>query len=716
MSFTKNMKLFFGFMLFSLLIIVICTLRNHYFFTLDDAENEYLGFMHQYGQSWKNGEIPFITKDLLVGGNAMVELQRAIFAPHNIIGSILNASNHILISTGLFFAFVNMMTLCFSGYIIGRTLNIKRNLCVTLGLFLAINPMFLFQYSGPWWNAANGHAISILSIASIFYLIKNQTRLAYTFNFLTVFWLLVSGWPHGFIGYLVISICLIISFSEADIKSAFYLFFPTLCAGISAIPIYSEFIYLKAFIERPSGWDNVNNFLVPSLSQMLLSFSPSYYEHMNYWGGYRTVFFPIGFSTIFFVFSCFFLKIDLKSKTTQTLIIIAALLLLLCQMPSQAGMLRYPYRFLPLFSSIITIFTFYVINRYEITVSRQRQQLFYFFISIFIIVSISTCFFELKNKVLIANLITFCLLTYVYLAFFKNKNLKEASTIHLSLIPFCCFLIMIFVLPGVGKGKYMYESHLPNQLRNLNKLNLSGYTLSFSGGTGSWQKAPKELADLNSSQFGYYDIKSTTGYSPNGHKFLDQIIVHHSPHTTLNQEDALLPLLRKIPELNNVCMINLLNVTNVVLHNNVNFEQIKQCGFTNSFTGARDYTYANYKRNLSTTLSYSLIPNTTVKNETNNTIKLYIPDSAQKNTLIFSRAFWPGYTASGLACNVQISGFENALLSAQIPAHCSGNLTISYFPKTWKYTLFFAVIGIIAFLVFLIYNYKRKPTVKTCSF
>ncbi|KGB26219.1 hypothetical protein AtDm6_0498 [Acetobacter tropicalis] len=89
MRFLKNINVYFYFFIFSIVIVAAATLNNPYFFTEDDSQNEYLGFMRQYGESWRNWEIPFIAKNILVGSNAMVELQRAIFAPHNIVASLI---------------------------------------------------------------------------------------------------------------------------------------------------------------------------------------------------------------------------------------------------------------------------------------------------------------------------------------------------------------------------------------------------------------------------------------------------------------------------------------------------------------------------------------------------------------------------------------------------------------------------------------------------
>lgn len=702
MFYKKNIKIFFYFFIFSLLIITVCIWRNHNFFFFDDSQNEYLGFMHQYGLSWRSGEIPFITKNIMIGSNAMIELQRAIFAPHNIIASILGSYSQHVLFTGIFFALIDLLIICFSGYIIGRTLDIKENLSIILGMSLAINPMYLYQYSGAWWNAANGHAISLLAIASIFYLIKNKTRWAYIFNFISVLWLLLSGWPHGSVGYLITTGFLIIFIHKLKIKSILNLSIPTICAGICAVPIYSEFIFSKDLLDRFSGFSNGNNFLVPTISQMLFSFSPSYYDYMHYVGGYQIFFVPLAFSTIFFVFSCFFFKLNFNDPILKNLIGLSIIFVIVCQSPSQFGMLRFSFRFLPFFSLFLTILTFYIISKYEIIIIKSREKSFFIFIITVLIISISTCFFEQK-KVLITNLMSFCLLLYVYFFFFKNKKIKKASILHLSTIPFCCLLIMLFILPGLG-GRYLFQTNLPNELHNSKSLNLNGYVMPFSKWGADF---PKELSDINSSQYGYYNIKTIAGYSPNGQKYLDQILVHNLPQSLFDEHEVLPHLLIKFPEYRDVCMINLLNVSTIVLPKNTNLEPIKQCGYTKFISGSRDFIYAMNDQKSSSTLSYSTNPNTKIIQETNNTIKLEIPKSDNINTLIFSREFWHGYISSGIKCNVEISGFKGALLSLKIPSNCSGNLTLSYFPKTWKYTLFFPVFGIICFIIFLIFNNKK---------
>lgn len=138
----------------------------------------------------------------------MVELQRAIFAPQNILASLIAAKSANPLAPGLFYAFINIFLSCLSGYSIGKSFGISRNLSLVLGFFIAINPIFLYQYAGPWWNAANGHTWSLVAIATFCLLRQSMTAWRVVANFLATLILLSSGWPHGIIGYFVIVGCI----------------------------------------------------------------------------------------------------------------------------------------------------------------------------------------------------------------------------------------------------------------------------------------------------------------------------------------------------------------------------------------------------------------------------------------------------------------------------------------------------------------------------
>lgn len=696
MGFFRKINIYVYFLIFSITIVTVATLRNPFFFTEDDSQNEYLGFMKQYGESWLTGEIPFITKNILVGSNAMVELQRGIFAPHNILASIFTSSNNIVISTGLFFAIIDIFVLCASGYIVGKSLGINKKGSTLLALLMPTNAVFLYQYAGPWWNAANGHALSMLSVASFFYLIKYRSIKGFVFNFLSVFFLLISGWPHGFIGYMVICACFILFTMKDDIRNSIALAVPTVCAGLCAVPIYSEFVYLHDFIVRPSGWSNANNFLVPSLTQMFLAFSPTYFEHMNYFGGYRAVSIAFGFASVFAIFPLFFSRVNRNDKFLKMLMLCSVIFLFLCQMPSQFGMLRYSIRFLPFFTFVINVATIYILYKFDINITKKREKSFFYFLIVFFVASYSTSVFEFK-RLLYAEMLSFILIVLTYVVFIKNKGNGKFVSVPLWVVPLSSVLIMLFMLPGVG-GRYMYQINLPKKIDKLSSLNLTGKVLSFSG----WgDHDPHELSDINSSQFGYYDIKTDNGYSPNGHKYIDQVLVHYLPHTLLDQNASLPQLTEHITEFGDQCLLNMFGASTIVLSEGNMLNAVKNCGFSKIIPASRGMMYAISQKTYLSSLTYTSAPDVSVLKESNNSIKLSIPDEKKAITMIFSREFWPGYSGYGLTCKVNVAGYRKMLLSLTVPPHCKGELTISYFPKTWKYALFSPLLGLSFFCVFL---------------
>ena len=144
--------------LYSILVIYICTCFEPQFFIIDDAINEMLGSFTQYGKRWSSGLVPLIVESMYLGGNSVIELDRGLFLPQNIIASILAYKTHNLQLTSLFMAFCNLFLITLSATTIAEHFRLSRPYTLLFAAFVAINPVFLYQYAPGWWNAANGQA------------------------------------------------------------------------------------------------------------------------------------------------------------------------------------------------------------------------------------------------------------------------------------------------------------------------------------------------------------------------------------------------------------------------------------------------------------------------------------------------------------------------------------------------------------------------------
>ncbi|MGD7070693.1 hypothetical protein [Acetobacter sp. AAB5] len=703
-SFVKNgfLAVFYA-LLVSCFVVGICEVRFPSFFTIDDSQNEYLGFLRQYGQTWLSGEIPFITKNIFIGDNAMVELQRGIFAPQNILASLVTCLTTNPLITGWFYALCNVFICCISGYIIGRSLEISRDISLLLGFSIAINPVFLYQYAGPWWNAANGHAWSLLAIATYCQLRQRITTGAVIANFAATLVLLASGWPHGFIGYLAVVAgfsCVDLAYGD-PIKVLFRRCVPLLLAGIAAIPVYSEYVFLHPLLNRATGWENADNFMVPSLSQLLVTFSPTYYEFMNYFGGYKSVFIPVGFSTLFALPVAIFFRTSVRDRVLAACLIILGITTALALMPSQMGILRWPLRFVPYVSVFAAITTFYVFSKKDIVESSVRRNVFFGITALLFVVSASKNVFE-RPKVVALELLTSIALVAVWFLYARSKKItgKDIGLIIPAAIPVFSLLLMLASMPSLGRI-YLPVNVLPSHVSVPASVNMQGNLLSFA----PWgREHPKEAADLQSSLFGYYNIRALNGYSPNGQDYTDAILTHDTSHTIFKPDDIIPKLASAVMLPGNPCLFDLFAVSSMVVSSDTYqkyHHDLLACGYHKVATAPSGMLYLSTPKTYPSNLAYSTQAGVTVERETANSMTFSVPAHTAPVQMVLSRQWWPGYTAQGLNCKVNVSGFQDVLVQVDVPAGCSGKLTVSYFPHTWPLALVCLLMGVLGLVAFL---------------
>ncbi|ORF09673.1 hypothetical protein BGH98_00480, partial [Snodgrassella alvi] len=351
---------------YAITIIILCSLFQSDFFCIDDASYEMLGFFRQIGHIWSEGRIPFIVDSIYLGGNEMIDLGKGIFLPQNILASLIASRFHYVMLSGWILAFINIVLVSLSALVIARLYRLYKCYAYTLAAFTVIQPVFLYQYLGAWWNAANGQAWAMVSIATFLLLKKNYSKINIILNFISVIFLLSAGWPHGMIGYAVfVGVTLVFEFKQTGkLNKIIYLSIPAILALIFSFPIYSEYIFSHDLTDRVSGFDSSLRVFTPSWSTIILGFFPTFYDYMNYFG-YRLVLVPFGFSTVFLPMVFFYCNIkelwhrNDNLKWVSTLIIV---FFLLSQMPAQFGPLRWPFRFLPFISFFICLAVFYILQ------------------------------------------------------------------------------------------------------------------------------------------------------------------------------------------------------------------------------------------------------------------------------------------------------------------------------------------------------------------
>lgn len=759
---------------YAIAVIVVCSLFQSDFFYIDDAAYEMLGFFRQIGHIWAQGKIPFIVDSMYIGGNEMIDLGKGIFLPQNILVSLIASQLHYIQLPGWILAFINIVLVSCSALVIAKSFKLHNSYAYAFASLVVIQPVFLYQYLGAWWNAASGQAWAMVSIATFFLLKNSFSKTNIILNFISVIFLLSAGWPHGVIGYAVfVGISLIFQLKQSsNLKKFFYLSMPTILACIFAFPVYSEYIFSHNLINRVSGFDSQYRAFTPSWSTIILGFFPTFYDYMTY-STYKLMLIPFGFSTLFVPLVFFYRDVKTlwqRDANLKWLLLLIIIFFVLSQMPAQFGPLRWPFRFLPFISLFVCLAVFYilqfasVVKGNRIKLSRKKYNCLYailggFFIflpfyagfdTLVLILCMLLMLFLMErslfnlNKSILADFnkkYFFIILFASCFAFFNSWNLhpifvvlqifsvwllllspkmvERKSTFGLFGLSLLILLMLLNSLPTLG-GYYLRQTDLPEHIQLPDNVNLQGYVLSLPNNTELSQT--RQLNDIASAQFGFYDIKSINGYSPVGSKRLEQVLpVHKTAHGIFMPKQSLKNILQITGRLP-VCQAVLMRISTIIV-NEADYaafsQQFQQCGYIEvQPAGSRNDLYVSLPLDQTKgwdTNSPFVFPDLAgikhVKHD-NNTDLIRIPEHNDTTILIFPRLWWYGYSAdvNGYSLPV-VADNSGSLVQVSVPPHLHGMLTLSYFPVTWRYLWFLPMLALIGLMALLFNNRKRNKFV-----
>lgn len=750
--------------LYSIIVIFICCVFNKNFFFQDDAVFEMLGFFRQIGLKWIQGELPLIVDSMYFGGNEVIDLSRGIFLPQNILTTIIVGKFNYILLAGIILAFINLTLVSISSLSIANTLKFGKPYSYAFASLTVIQPVFLYFYLGEWWNAGNGQAWAMVSIATFLLLINNYSKKNIVLNFLSVVFLLSAGWPHGLIGYLLfVVITMVYDFKKIqNSKKLFYLCAPTILAFIFTSVVYSEIIYSNDLINRIHGFYTRNRNYTPSWSTILFGFLPASYDSLNF-SGLKFVKLSLGFSTCFLPVIFFYRDIkslwqkDINLKWFLTLIIV---FFILTQMPSQFGPLRWPFRFLPFLSLFTCMFVFYILKNAPVKstngiyIGKKITIFINIVLCIFLIFIIDYIGLDLLWPIFASLLMLYLVdknLFNITKSFFLNFNknfylliifcgclnffnsigihpffyilqffslwlillspyiIEQKNSILFISINVIILLIMLMGLPTLAEN-LGYGTNLSNRIQRPQNINLQGFVLSFPKNV----KVPevKQLSDASSSQFGLFDIKSINGYTPVGNKRMEAVLpANHTAHGFFNVSLSLKNILTKADKLDD-CQAIIMRISTIIVKSSdyEKFkEQFKQCGYT-------QVDVADKRKNLYVSLpltktkgwednipyAFPAIDGLEVVEHKNNSDLVNIPAHNEKITLIFPRLWWKGYSAeiNGLPLSVTPDG-SGMLVSVEVPPSAHGVLRLSYFPVTWRYLWFLPLLALAGLMVLL---------------
>ncbi len=699
----KHVLDFFFSLMIALVIVFIGSNISDSFFFMDDAQNEFLPFMREIGRTWLSGEVPFVLENTYFGSNMLIDLHRAIFLPQSIALAVLSVKIDSVTLIANIYAAFNITIISFSAIKASKALGLTSQVAVIVACLFSISPIFLYFYLESWWNGAIGQSWFVAALASILHLRNRFTSFNLFMNCIAVYSILVSGWPHAAVAYAILAglFCLEMIWDK-KYRDLFIFIFLSMGLIFIIIPIYSEYLTSSDLIGRVSQINNNDNFLSTTLNQILFTFNPVYYHFMHRFGGYDITNISIAYSSIYILISlCFVdIKTALKDRNVVFIGFLSLVFFILNQTPTHLGPLRWVFRFTPFFTEALIIFSVILLTQ-SLIISKNRIFIFIGFIVLSSILGI----FSQENRfgfiLLIQIIFIFCTLVYLW-DFLTNKQIRLFSSLLYTLI---CAGLMLIVQPG-ALG-YLSMPGVKSSINYENDYSKGGYLLSLTNG-----REPKDhVEDLNSAQFLLFGLKAVNGATPVGNNLVSEVLNVRSSQAYFEEEKTITNLSQTF---DGVCKFDLYNIDTIVMNRETINDNIRanlvKCGFEHKpvrnqfvdFFIKSNFVFRASVSYLSPNLfNFSVLEDKRIREK-------YKVSSNDAGIMTFSRVFWHGYkvTLNGEALEVLP---QDGILKVNIPAGIKdGIIELSYFPRSWHYSLWIALVGIILLITILFLNWKYR--------
>lgn len=648
------------------------------FFHIDDANNSYLPNLMQQGRSWLNGEVPIIINKTLIGDNMLVDIDRAIFLPTNIVASIFTALVKNMNLTSYFLVFVNLFIISFASLWAAKQLSNNNSLSFIAAASITINPIVVYIYAASWYNGLSGHAWFLMSVASTIYFIRTDTVRSVLINCLSVVFLFLSGWPHAIIAYAVFLIIYVGFMPGLALKQKILYAMILLGCVFIVTPAFSEYVANGGYLDRPGGVNNFGNFLSPSWDQILMGFNPFYNSYINTFGGYR--YWPIAIGFIGIIPGIIIWNAFVNKKIPSAaypFLILAGIFFILTQLPQQLGPTRWQFRYLPFFSYFL-IFAASIIGSTGWSVSKK-------FINIITTVILLTAILSWLKGDLPDRRVYFLLVISTTLIMYVLTYKKLWQN------PICIVLISLILPLLIFKNNcttlangYLASNTIKNRI---DVPNLSGRILVATGVHGYADSYEK----TSSANLQWYNISSVNGYSPVGNKAIIDIFHYYTAHAIFDTE-MLVNNLSNDFDGRYQCILNKLDVSLFIINKgNDNLQlqnKLASCGYVRT----ENKGFIHYENDALTGAGVNSERGSRVSviDRGNNLDKYKIYEGGR---YYFSRVGWKGYSVymNGKQIPFQIyAGFI-----PYVDVNKGGILEIRYEPSSWKYTVPIFLLGVL---------------------
>lgn len=447
----------FGAIVFIVAIVTIFSLIPLLFFDrfyfLDDTQRGAIGQWYEVGKLVMQGQLPIFNVAAQGSGNYLAEGQWGTFSPLVWLISVIvyDSSNFLTFAT--IFKIVLLNILGVGSFLLARSMAVQKPYAIIYGIVTPFVGFTMFAGASSW--------VTDLMVSAFFpwfwwilrrFLNKNTGPVL---AFVVGYSIITVGYVFGTIMLITIMLG---AFIAAIVMKNWSQLRRIVLLGISlaatTIAVYLPGIAISGVTMRNTEGIFNDNFLSPSLSDLLFSFSPVGYSEMNSWWTVSGVtympFMYVSWLLALLVFVNFkqtksFIqhhKVLLIQWLTPTL-----LTFMLLFGPANVGPLRFPVRMMAYFGQLVLLLVILLVAKLGLKFTKGRVQLFVGLMALGTYLEIANTPARIQSLVAINLIISVLVAAIAYLGSGYHKLQLRAISVPVKR-PMLTIMILVIVTTG----------------------------------------------------------------------------------------------------------------------------------------------------------------------------------------------------------------------------------------------------------------------------
>ncbi|WP_127754456.1 hypothetical protein [Devosia sp. 1566] len=689
-----------------LLLGLIPVLFNHRFFLKDDMEHQFLPMFYHVGRLLRLGEFPTLTLSSWFGSNIVSEFQFALFNPVSLALNAILPSFTDYEAGAAFLACVYYAILAPGCFVLARTFSIERGwasllaLCITSGNFLS------YWGASNWFPMFSSFAWFVWAWAFLRLSLRGRRYWlgAALFCYLTI----TMGFPYTILLLGFVAALHLVEQFRVD-RSWVRALLSVMPLGIalllSALPLLA-LVGASSVSSRTSTVFN-NGFMMPNLADVLQVSAPLHFGFLKLWHGYGPAETPIFYVAWFLAPLAALLdwrSFNWRQPAVLSLLILGGLVVIAFQGPEEFSLLHFLLRWIPFLHLALLLLFALVVTQVGLVWSRYRLMLAGALIGLAHLTS-----WQLtpgRGRVLLVSLLI-CVGAFGMLAMLRQRRaamLGWAGAVT---------LLLFTATHGLIRQNNAFED-----------VNFPRYSSAAADalttdappayeivlGPAGYGTNPERAAEFVSGYIFFEQGKSRiNGYSAIGHQPLTDLLC--MPWNGSTCPEAATRLFAIEPETGQP-FVDLFRINSIIAHRGEHLETLlPQLGseWRLAFDGVYTQRYIRELTTMPGSLAWASpgIAAAQTAPATFTQAKLRVANTgAEPGTLVFARAWWPGYRAELNGTPIAVRAVDGIFTAIDIAAGSNGELRLFYAPPLLTAGLIGVALGLILTLTLLL-AYRR---------